>query len=114
MWGLPDSDSWSLRVLLAPVRLEPAVQLNHQGFDQSDTPILAEIDSATGRALIPVARGGQYRIAWSVLRDRSHRFRTIKLPLGDIIEVPGDPGVFQVESTFPIEAFIREASKRGR
>lgn len=111
---LPDPDSWSLRVLLTPVRLEPAVQLNHQGFEQSDTPILAEIDSATGRALIPVARGGQYRIAWNALRDSRPRFRTIKMPLTDIIEIPGDPGLFQVKSTFPIDAFIREASKRRR
>jgi len=96
---LPDKDRWSLRAVLTPV-------------DQLGASIFAELDSATGAARIPLARGGRYRIRWDALRSHNHRFDTIKLSEGEILEVPAEPGVYRMESTFPMDAFLRKASRR--
>ncbi len=115
---LPDAGRWSLRAVLTPVELAPKIELSGQGLlggegrSELGTSIYAEVDAGTGRALIPLARGGSYRIRWDALRARRHRFDTLKLPEGEIIDVPTGPGVYQVESTFPIDAFLRKASRR--
>lgn len=115
---LPDSDRWSLRAVLTPVKLAPKIELSGQGLwretlDPLGTPVYVELDAETGTASLPLARGGSYRIRWGALGARRHRFNTIKLPEGEIIEIPSTPGAYRVESTFPIEAFLRK-SARGR
>ncbi len=109
---LPDASGWSLRVVLVPEDLEPKIELSRQGFDAPCAPIFAQVDGATGKVLIPVARGGRYGITWGAKPARRHRFDTVKLPEGLVIEVPSDPGVHRVESTFPIDAFMRKAARR--
>ena len=109
---LPDPRRWLLRAVLVPEDLVPKIQLKQQGFDEPSTSIFAELDATTGRVLIPVARGGRYRLTWDVLRPRPQRSDTIRLSESEVIEVPAEPGVHQVESTFPMAAFLRKASRR--
>ena len=115
---LPDKDRWSLRAVLTPVDLDPKIELADQGLlggegrPELGASIFAELDRATGAARIPLARGGRYRIRWDALRRHKHTFDTIKLSEGEILEVPAEPGVYRIESTFPMDAFLRKASRR--
>ncbi len=111
---LPDPGRWTLRAQLDSIELFPKIEVA-RGPD-GDVPaetIFATFDQGVTSVKVPVARGGRYRLTWGVLDQRRHRFSTIKLASDEDIDVPSEPGTYDVSMTFPIDAFLRKLS-RGR
>lgn len=105
---VPSVDDWSLRVALTPVRPSPRIEYDQDALADSGALVAALED---GRAEIPLARGGTYRVSWYAVPTTRHRFQTLTVTARQsTIDVPVTPGSHTIDVLFPMEEFARRAS----